>query len=112
MFGNFNPQQMKHMMKQMGMAQEKVDATSIIINLSSGEKMIFQNPDLQKIKMQGQETFQLTGEYEKNFEEKKIEILDEDVEVVSEQAQVSFEDAKKALEQNQGDIAKTIISLK
>ena len=112
MFGNINPRQMQQMMRQMGMAQEDVKVSSVIINLQSGEKMIFENPTLQKIKMQGQETFQLSGEYTQNLEKKKIEISNDDVDMVSEQAQVSKKDAKLALEQNLGDIAEAIVSLK
>jgi nascent polypeptide-associated complex subunit alpha len=110
MIPGVNPRQMKAMMKQMGMSQEDLDAQEVIIK--TGDKILrFSNPTIQKVVMQGQTTFQLSGDYVEEVEQAKIEISQDDVNTVSEQAGVSKEDAIKALENAQGDLAQAIVDL-
>jgi nascent polypeptide-associated complex subunit alpha len=110
MIPGVNPRQVQQMMKQMGMSQEDLDCSEVIIKTSKGN-LVFSNPSVQKIIMQGQENFQLSGEY--TLEENKLEISisDEDIETVSSQANVSKEKAKEALSESDGDIAQAIVNL-
>jgi nascent polypeptide-associated complex subunit alpha len=75
MFGGVNPRQMQGMMKKMGIAQEEIDAYKVIIEKTDGNKIIIENPSVMKIKMQGQTSFQISGEEKqvvpKNKQEKK-----------------------------------------
>jgi len=102
-----NPRQMERMMKQMGMQMAHIDAEEVIIKTPDKE-IIISNPDVSKINMMGQETFQITGEVSENPRE---DISEEDVEMVAEQAGVSFEEAKEMLEKTK-DIAEAIVRLK
>ncbi len=98
-------------MRQMGMSQSDIDATQVIIKTKSGKQLVFENPSVQKITMQGQTTFQLSGDYEEVEESAQISISDEDVNMVAEQAGVSKDEARKALEESNGDIAEAIVKL-
>jgi len=103
-----NPRQMEKMMKQMGMSQVPIEADEVIIRKSDGSEIVITSPDVQKIKMMGQESFQITG----NIEERSGDNFShDDVRMVAEQAGVSEEEATKALEEF-GDIAEAILHLK
>ncbi len=108
MFGGINPVQMKAMMKQMGIKQEEVDAQRVIIE-SIDKKIIIEPVNVQKIMMQGQENWQITGEARE--EAKEAGIAEEDIAMVAEKASVSKEKAKAALEDANGDIAEAILHL-
>ncbi len=99
------------MMKQMGMSQDTLNASQVIIKNQDGTSYIFDNPQIEKISMQGQITFQLQGEYLIVEENIVVEISKDDIETVMNQANVSEEKAKLALEESNGDLAEAIISL-
>jgi nascent polypeptide-associated complex subunit alpha len=61
--------------------------------------------------MQGQTTFQIVGDYNIKEKEEKFEITDEDIKLVIESTNVSEKEAKEALENTKGDIAKAIIKI-
>jgi nascent polypeptide-associated complex subunit alpha len=111
MFPGMNPRKVQQMMKKMGVQQVDIPATEVIIK-TDGKEIVITNPSVAKVNMMGQETFQISG----NVAEREIstipEISDDDVKTVVGQANVSEEEAKKALEEHDGDIAETIISLK
>lgn len=108
MFGGLNPKKMQAMMKQMGISQEEIDASKVIIEKNDNTKIVINNPSVTKIKMQGQETFQIAGDIsEENVEEGSSE---EDVKTIMEKTGVSKEKAKEALEKT-GDLAEAILEL-
>jgi len=110
MFGNIDPKKIQSMMKQMGIAQEEIDADRVIIEKSNNEgRIIIENPQVIKVKMQGQENFQISGEVRE--EEKEEDNLEEDLKTIVEQTGAKKEIAAIELEKNNGDIAETIISL-
>ena len=112
--GGMNPKQMKQMMKRMGMKMDEIDADVVIIK-GMNREIVIENPQVAKISVQGQDTFQITGDVsEKEVEEGEVavEINEEDVEMVAQQAGVSSEDAQKALEEANGDLAEAIMRLK
>ena len=95
---------MTKMMKQMGVDVEDVDADKVEITIGD-KKIVFNNPDLSKIEAQGQEIFQLQGNY------KEVEdINEEDVELVMDKTDASEEEAKKALKEA-GDVAGAVMEL-
>lgn len=106
-----NPKQMQKMMKQMGMKQESIDATRVEMFLSSGDKLVFDSPDVQKVKMMGQETYQLTGSAHVESVDTTPDISEEDVQTVVDQTGVSEDAAREAIEEANGDLAEAIMKL-
>lgn len=102
-----NPKHLNQMMKKMGIQQEEIDATEVIIRTTEGD-IIIKNPQVSKVNMMGQTTYQVVGKEEMA----SSEISDDDVDLVADQAGVSKEFAKAALEDANGDIAKAITLLK
>lgn len=100
-----NPRKMKKMMRQMGMEAEELDATEVIIKLTDGE-IVIENPTVTVITAMGQKTYQVVGE-----EKTKTTIPEDDIKLVAMQANVSEEEAKKALEKTDGDLAEAIVLL-
>ena len=104
-----NPKQMEKMAKQLGMKMENIDAEQVIIKLQSGGEIVIDNPQVSKINVMGQDTFQITGDVsEKDDEEESDE---GDVEIVAEKAGVSRDEAKRVLDET-NDIAEAILKLK
>lgn len=110
MFGGINPKQMQGMMKKMGIAQEDISAERVIIEKTDGNKIIIDNPSVQKIKMQGQESFQISGDVSEVQEEAEL-FTEEDIQTIINKTGVSEEIAKETLEKNNGDLAETILEL-
>jgi nascent polypeptide-associated complex subunit alpha len=110
MFPGIDPRQMKQMMKKMGMQQIDLDAKEVIIRLSDKE-LVFQNPSVSIVKMMGQETYQLTGEVIERSLDTKPDINEEDVKTVMEQTNSTEEEARKAIEESNGDLAEAIMKL-
>lgn len=107
MFPNLDPKKMQAVMKQLGMNQEEIDASRVVIEKEDGNKIIIQNPSVTKIKIQNQESFQITGD----VEEFEIENFSEnDIEVIMQKTNSTREEAEKALEET-GDLAEAILKL-
>ena len=109
MFPGLNPKKMQAMMKQMGIAQEEINANKVIIE-KEDKKIIINNPSVVKINMQGQENFQISGDIsEEDADEEENEQLD--IQTIMEKVGCIEEEAKKALEKSNGDLAEAILSL-
>ena len=102
-----NPKQMEKMMKQMGIQTVEIPATEVIIK-TTGKDIIISNPQVSRVSMGGQETFQIVGEVSEKSEEK---FSKEDLQMIVEQTGCSEEEAADALEET-GDIAEAILKLK
>jgi len=107
---NINPRMMKQAMKRMGIQQEEIDAVEVIIRTSEKE-IIISDPQVSKVNMMGQETWQVTGRAEERSLSTEPEINDEDIKTVMDQANVSEGQARKAIEETKGDIAEAILNL-
>ncbi len=108
---NLNPKKMQALMKQMGMSQEEIPASRVVIEKadSSGSgKIIIENPSVTKIEIQGQETFQIAGEVREETAEPGIS--EEDVKTVMEKTGCTDEEAREALEKT-NDLAEAILNL-
>jgi len=106
MLPGINPRQLNQMMKKMGMHQEEIDAVEVIIRTTEGD-IIIKDPQVSKVNMMGQVTYQVTGEEGKP----EIQIAEDDIETVMSQAGVSRDFAIAALEDSKGDIADAILRL-
>ena|SRR3989338_11104557 len=108
MFGGINPKKMQAMMKQMGISQNEISAKRVVIEKEDDSKIIIENPSVTKIQMQGQESFQITGEIREETAE--VEISKEDIQTIIEKTGCSEKQARKALEKT-GDLAEAILEL-
>jgi nascent polypeptide-associated complex subunit alpha len=90
---------------------ELPDAQQVIIQTSTKE-IIIENPEVAVLEMHGQKIFQVTGEKitEKAIK-KEVAIPEEDIRLVADQTGKSMEEAKRALEEAGGDLAKAILLL-
>ncbi|MEF8873665.1 MAG: nascent polypeptide-associated complex protein [Candidatus Thermoplasmatota archaeon] len=105
-----NQRQMKRMMKKMGLDSDELDAEKVIIETSE-KRLVFDGPQVVEMNMKGQQMYQVVGEPREEALEGQVLIPDEDIEMVSERAGVSEEEAKKALEEADGEPAEAIINL-
>jgi len=116
MFPGLNPKKMQAMMKQMGIAQQEIDANRVIIESDDGN-IIINNPSVIKINMQGQENFQISGDISEEQESSKVEETEEqnnqeqDIHTIMEKVNCLEQEAKKALENANGDLTEAILSL-
>lgn len=97
---------LKKAMKQMGVKQEEIEAEEVIIK-TKDKDIIVSNPSVIKVKMIGQESFQVSGKISE-----RSSISKEDVKIVMEKTGASEEEAKRALEKANNDLAEAILSLK
>jgi len=109
MFGGMNPKQMQGMMKKMGISQEEIPARRVIFETDDGDYII-DEPSVIKIKMQGQESYQVVGEAV--FQEDTELFSEDDIKMIMEKVAVDREIVIEHLEKNDGDIAATIMALK
>lgn len=105
MMPGMNPRDIKSAMKRLGIKQEEIDATEVIIK-TKDKDLVIKNPQISKINMMGQESLQIVGDIQE-----VSRITEEDIKTVMEQADVDKKTAMKALEKNNGDLAAAILDL-
>lgn len=110
MMPNMNSRQMKQAMKRMGIQQQDLEATEVIIRTAEKE-IVLVNPSVQKVNMMGQWSYQISGEEHERSLDTAADINEEDVQTVMEQANVSEQEARDAIEEAQGDLAQAILNL-
>ena len=104
--GGLNPAQMRRMMKQLGMKSEELKAKKVTIELEDSI-LVIEEPSVTSIEVQGKKTYTIMGN-----ERKESSIPEEDIGMVAGQSGKSREEAKKALEESNGDLAEAIKKLK
>jgi nascent polypeptide-associated complex subunit alpha len=117
--GRMNPRQMKQAMKRLGIEQEDLDGVEEVIIRTADKEYVIRNAAVSAVTAQGQKIWQVIGEpiirpradAAKKSEAKAASIPDEDVTLVAEKAGVSEEEARKALEECDGEPAEAIIRL-
>jgi nascent polypeptide-associated complex subunit alpha len=109
MFPGLNPKKVQAMMKQMGIGQEEIPAKQVIIR-QEDKNIIIENPSVVKINMQGQESFQISGDVSE--EEKTEDNEDEDIKTIAEKTGCSQEEAREALDKANGDLTEAILNIK
>jgi nascent polypeptide-associated complex subunit alpha len=111
LYPKINPKQLSQAMRQMGISQEEIDAERVIIQCAD-KNIIISEPNVTKIKMSGDESFQISGKISEEERSSEAEISGEDISTVVEQTGVSREDAECALKECKGDLAEAILKLK
>ncbi len=117
MFG-LSPRDLKRQLKRLGIkldVEELEDVRNVTIEMP-GKMLVIDDPQVVIMKLQGQTIFYIMGEpREVEAEEEEaaptVEISEEDVQLVASQAGVSLEEARRALEASEGDLAKAIMLL-
>ena len=108
MMPKINPRELEKAMRRMGIQQQSLEATEVIVKMKDKE-LIVRNPNVVKVNMMGEETLQITGRIE---ERETVIFTAQDVKMVAEQAGCDEDKARAALEETGGDIAAAILKLK
>lgn len=110
-----SPRETRRMMKRMGLSMDAMPDVQQVVFKTNMKEIIIEEPEVAILNLKGQKVFQITGGKitEKAFvtEEKKLTIPEEDVRLVADQTGKSVEEAKQALEESGGDLAKAILLL-
>lgn len=109
---NFSPREAKRMMQRMGLNMNTLQDVEEVIIKTNKKEIVIQEPEVAILDVQGQKMFQIIGGKvsEKTMEPTSI-ILEEDVRLVADQTGKSLEEARKTLEECEGDLAKAILLL-
>jgi nascent polypeptide-associated complex subunit alpha len=103
------------MMQKMGMKVDEVPAVSQVIIKTAGKDIVIEEPNVTLVTVQGQATYQIVGgRVSESLTETPIQTapLESDVQLVAQQTGRSLEEARKALAEASGDLAKAILTLK
>ena len=109
MFPGINPREMQKAMKRLGIKQEEIDAEIVIIK-TPDKDLVIKNPQVSRVNMMGQETFQIVGELTE-VEQSKPEVNEDDIATVMDQTRCTKEEALEAIEASNGNLAKAILKL-
>lgn len=99
--------QIEKAMKKMGIKTEEIEAEEVVLKCKD-KNIVISNPNVSKIIMGGQETFQISGVVS---ESSKEAFSKEDIDMIMGQTGCSQEEAEKALNDT-GDIAAAILMLR
>jgi len=109
-----SPRNAKRMMQRMGMNMGEMPDVQEVIFRTSDKEIVVENAQVAVLDMGGQKIFQVTGEVNERAletQEANVTIPEEDAQLVADQTGKSMEDAKRALEASDGDLAKAILLL-
>jgi len=102
--GNINPRQMNQMMRRLGISVKNIDnVEKIVIQTDTKES------EVTIMDAKGQKTYQIIGN--PIVKDRSDDTLKEDIKLVMDQTGKTEEEAKKALEESNGDIAEAILKL-
>ena len=108
-----NPREARRMMQRMGMNMETVEDVKEVVIKTPSKEIIIEEPEVAILQVQGQRIYQVAGGKvtEKAPERKAPTVPEEDVRLVADQTGKSVDEARKALEESGGDLAKAILLL-
>ena len=110
-----NPRDAKRMMQRMGMNMEGVDEVEEVIIKTPTKEIVIEAPEVAIVNVQGQKIFQVAGgkvtERAPQRQAAAPKVSEEDVQLVAGQTGKSLEQARKALEESEGDLARAILLL-
>src|SRR5437899_11698286 len=117
--GRVNPRQMRQAMKRMGIEQEELEGVEEVVIRTASKEYVIRDANVTAMTAQGQKIWTIVGEpiVRDRADAKKAEanqgpaIPEEDVQLVAEKAGGSEPEARKALEEGDGEPAEAIIRL-
>ena len=104
--------QTRRMLEKMGMNLEEVPNVEEVIIKTKERDLIIKEPQVSQIKSKAMNMFQIIGNDTEEIEKEIPSYKEEDILLVSQQANVSPEEAQRALEETNGDLAQAILKLK
>ena len=110
MIPKMNSREMAKAMQRMGIQQQELEALEVIIRCPDKD-IIISNPQVAKVNMMGQESWQITGAAQERARSSEPDIKEEDIKTVMEQANVSHDKALAAIKAAKGDLAQAILGL-
>ena len=110
-----NPRDAKRMMQRMGMNMEGVDEVEEVIIRTPTKEIVIEAPEVAIVNVQGQKIFQVAGgkvsERAPQRQNTAPTASEEDVQLVAGQTGKSPDQAREALMECGGDLAKAILLL-
>ncbi len=103
-----NQRRMQEAMRRLGIQQQEIDAEKVIIE-TPDKRIIINSPQVVKVNLMGQDTFQITGNISE--ENREFEPSEEDIKLVVEKTGRSRDEVIKVLKETNGDIASSILKL-
>ena len=104
--------QTRRMLEKMGMNMEELPNVEEVIIKTKERDLIIKEPQVSQIKSKAMNMFQIIGNDTEEIEKEIPSYKEEDILLVSQQANVSPEEAQRALEETNGDLAQAILKLK
>jgi nascent polypeptide-associated complex subunit alpha len=107
-----SPRDAKRMMQRMGLSMDTIPDVEEVVIQTGSKKITIEEPEVAIMEVQGQKIFQVTGgKIVEKATEHKLIVPEEDVRLVADQTGKSLEEARKTLEECEGDLAKAILLL-
>ncbi|MCW4018554.1 MAG: nascent polypeptide-associated complex protein [Candidatus Bathyarchaeota archaeon] len=110
-----NPRDAKRMMQRMGMNMQGVEDVEEVLIRTPTKEIVIEAPEVAIVNMQGQKIFQIAGgsvsERVPQHQTAKTVVSEEDAQLVAGQTGKSIEEARRALEESEGDLARAILLL-
>lgn len=107
-----SPREAKRMMQRMGLNMDALTDVEQVIIKTGTKEISIEEPEVAIMEIQGQRIYQVTGgKITEKAAERKLIIPEEDVRLVADQTAKSLDEARKALEDCDGDLAKAILLL-
>ena len=103
--------QMRRMLDKMGLDMNEIPNVQEVIIKTDKKEIILSKPAVTEMKAKDNSIFQVVAN---GIEERELEVQkfsDEDIQLVCQQANVSEEQAKNALAESKGDLARAILLL-
>jgi len=96
----------------MGLSMDVIPDVERVVIKTGSKEITIEEPEVAIMEMQGQKIFQVTGgKITEKAAERKLAIPEEAIRLVADQTGKSLEEARKALEECEGDLAKAILLL-
>ena|SRR3990170_6843695 len=119
--GRVNPREAKRMMQRMGMSMDTVEDVQEVIIRTGSKDIVIEQPEVAILNMSGQKIYQVAGgtvtekapgtAVSTAAGAKPFAVSEEDARLVADQTGKSVDEAKKALIECEGDLAKAILLL-
>ena len=103
---------LRRMMKQIGLKMDTLSDIEEVILRGRDREIIIEEPIVTILDMRGERIYQIAGGRVREQRAEGKPIPEEDILLVAQQAGVSLEEARRALEEAEGDLAKAILMLK
>jgi nascent polypeptide-associated complex subunit alpha len=103
--------QFRRMFDKMGLNMNQLDDVEEVIIKTASKDIIIKKPTVAEIQAQDSTIYQVVAEDIEEIEKEVKKFNEEDVMLVAQQAGVSKEEAEKALEEAEGDLARAILML-